>query len=123
MSIASISPFTLTDEERALLPTDAEVEAYRQQGWFLTKKLLTDAEVDELVAASERFYAGERDRVLPRRPPRLAYWEPSQGQVQRHNDYIHYESDAIARILAKPLIGAVAARLAEAEEIRVWQST
>jgi ectoine hydroxylase-related dioxygenase (phytanoyl-CoA dioxygenase family) len=43
--------------------------------------------------------------------------------VQRHNDYIHYESDAIGRILRKPLIGAVAARLAEAEEIRVFQAT
>jgi hypothetical protein len=123
MSIASISPFTLTDEERALLPTDAEVQAYRERGWFLTKKLLTDAEVDELVAASERFYAGERDRVLPSRPAKLAYWEPSRGDVQRHNDYIHYESAAIARILRKPLIGAVAARLAETSEIRIWQST
>jgi Phytanoyl-CoA dioxygenase (PhyH) len=115
--------FTLTDEERALLPSDEDVESYAQRGWYLTKKLLTDDEVDELVAASERFYAGERDRVLPRRPPRLAYWKPSDGPVQRHNDYIHYESSAIARILRKPLIGAVAARLAAADEIRVFQST
>ena len=43
--------------------------------------------------------------------------------MQRHNDYVHYESDAIAKILRKPLIGAVAARLAQAEEIRIFQST
>jgi hypothetical protein len=115
--------FTLTDEELALLPSDAEVEFYAEHGWYLTRKLFTDDEVDELVAASERFYAGERDRTLPVRPPRLAYWEPGNGDVQRHNDYVHYESDAIARILRKPLIGAVAARLARAEEIRVFQST
>ncbi|HEY0700348.1 MAG TPA: phytanoyl-CoA dioxygenase family protein [Micromonospora sp.] len=116
-------PFLLTDEERDLLPTDAEVAEYARSGWYLTRKLLTDDEVDELVAASERFYAGERDRELPARPPRLAYWTPEKGQVQRHNDYVHYESDAIARILRKPIIGAVAARLAEAEEIRVFQAT
>jgi ectoine hydroxylase-related dioxygenase (phytanoyl-CoA dioxygenase family) len=116
-------PFTLTAEERRLLPTGAEVEQYRRDGWYLTRKLLTDEEADELVAASERFYAGERDRTLPGRPPRLAYWQPADGPVQRHNDYIHYESDAIARILRKPLIGAVAARLAGTDEIRVFQST
>jgi hypothetical protein len=115
--------FTLTDEEQALLPSDVEVAFYAEHGWYLTKKLFTDDEVDELVAASVRFYAGARDRTLPVRPPRLAYWQPGDGAVQRHNDYIHYESDAIARILRKPLIGAVAARLAQADEIRVFQST
>ena len=113
----------LSDDERALLPTDADVVFYAEHGWYLSKKLLTDAEVDELLEASERFYSGERDRRLPLRPPNLAYWEPEHGAVQRHNDYVHYESDALARILRKPLIGAVAARLAEAEEIRIFQST
>jgi len=113
----------LTEEERELLPSQEDIEFYAEHGWFLSKKLLTDTEVDELVEASERFYAGHRDRTLPLRPSKLAYWEPSHGAVQRHNDYIHYESDAIARILRKPLIGAVAARLAQADEIRVWQST
>jgi hypothetical protein len=114
---------TLTDEERALLPTDEDVEWYATHGWYLSGKLLTDEEVDRLVAASEAFYAGARSRRLPARPPTLAYWEPVDGEVQRHNDYIHYESDEIAAILRKPLIGAVAARLAEAREIRVFQST
>jgi ectoine hydroxylase-related dioxygenase (phytanoyl-CoA dioxygenase family) len=120
----SLTPkFALTEEERELLPTDDEVQAYAEHGWYLTRKLFTDAEVDELVDASERYYAGERERELPVRPPKLASWRPSDGPVQRHNDYVHYESDPIARILRKPLIGAVAARLAEAAEIRVFQST
>ena len=74
-----------------------------------------DMSVDrvQLVAASERYYAGERSRRLPSRPPRLAYWEPGSGNVQRHNDYVHYESDALAKVLLKPVIGAVAARLAQ----------
>ncbi|MEU8601275.1 phytanoyl-CoA dioxygenase family protein [Streptomyces parvulus] len=117
------APFTLTDEERALLPTDEEVDLYTERGWYLSGKLFTDEEIDLLETASERFYAGHRDRTLPVRPPKLAYWEPDHGSVQRHNDYIHYEDDTIGRILRKPLLGAVAARLAEAEEIRVFQST
>ena len=117
------SAATLTEAERALLPDDADVRWYAKHGWYLSKRLLSDEESGGLVAASERFYAGHRDRRLPLRPPNLAYWEPSHGPVQRHNDYVHYESDEIARILRKPLIGAVAARLAQADQIRVFQST
>lgn len=123
MSLSATSLYTLTEEERSLLPSERDVEFYAEHGWYLSKKLLTDREVDELVAASERYYAGERDRRLPVRPPKLAYWDPSNGDVQRHNDYVHYEHDGLARLLRKPLIGAVAAALARAEEIRVFQST
>jgi ectoine hydroxylase-related dioxygenase (phytanoyl-CoA dioxygenase family) len=120
----SVTPmFTLTEEERSLLPSTDDVEFYAEHGWYLSKKLFTDAEVDELVAASERYYAGERDRRLPLQPPKLAYWDPSKGDVQRHNDYVHYEHDGLASLLRKPLIGAVAAALAGADEIRVFQST
>jgi hypothetical protein len=123
VSLSAIPAFTLTEEERSLLPSESDSEFYAEHGWYLTKKLFTDAEVDELVAASERYYAGERDRGLPLRPPRLAYWDPSKGDVQRHNDYVHYEHDGLARLLRKPLLGAVAAALARAGEIRVFQST
>jgi Phytanoyl-CoA dioxygenase (PhyH) len=119
----STDQLRLTSEERDLLPSDSDVEEYRAHGWYLSRKLLSDDEVDRLLAASERFYAGRRDRILPVRPPNLAYWEPSHGPVQRHNDYIHYESAEIWQILGKPLIGAVAARLAQTPEIRVFQST
>ncbi|WP_412542472.1 phytanoyl-CoA dioxygenase family protein [Longispora sp. K20-0274] len=118
-----LDTFALTEAERELLPSDDDVAFYAEHGWYLSKQLLTDDEVDELVAASERYYGGERDRLLPARPPKLAYWEPSHGPVQRHNDYVHYEHDVLGRILSKPLIGAVAARLAQAEEIRIFQST
>ncbi|HEX2131380.1 MAG TPA: phytanoyl-CoA dioxygenase family protein [Actinophytocola sp.] len=115
--------FVLSEQDQALLPSDEDVAFYAEHGWYLSQKLFTDAEVDELVAASERYYAGERSRRLPVRPPRLAYWTPEHGNVQRHNDYVHYESDPLAELLLKPVIGAVAARLARAEEIRVFQST
>jgi hypothetical protein len=114
---------TLTAAERELLPSYDEVESYLRRGWYLSKKLFTDEEIDLLQEASERYYAGERDRVLPCHPPSLAYWRPEDGAVQRHNDYVHYESDRIGAILRKPLLGAVAARLAGAVEIRIFQAT
>ncbi|MHA6765399.1 phytanoyl-CoA dioxygenase family protein [Streptacidiphilus sp. PAMC 29251] len=123
MTDTTTRSFALTEEELALLPDADDIAFYAEHGWYLTKQLLTDEEVDRLVAASEAYYAGERSRALPVRPPRLAAWQPSDGPVQRHNDYVHYESDPIADVLRKPLIGAVAALLAGADEIRVFQST
>ncbi|MCW6010175.1 phytanoyl-CoA dioxygenase family protein [Micromonospora sp. CPCC 205371] len=76
-----------------------------------------------LVEASDKFYLGYRDRTLPLHPPRIAYWTPELGDVQRHNDYIHYEVATIGDILTKPLLGAVAAVLSGAEVIRVFQTT
>ncbi len=123
MTVQESELFTLTGAERELLPSEREVASYAERGWYLSGKVFTDEETDQLEAASERFYAGHRDRTLPARPPKLAYWEPEQGPVQRHNDYIHYEDDTIARVLRKPLLGAIAARLAQADEIRAFQST
>jgi Phytanoyl-CoA dioxygenase (PhyH) len=121
--MTSTDEFTAAGVDADLLPSDEDVRGYGEHGWYLSKKLLTDGEADALQEASEAFYAGHRDRTLPLRPPNLSYWEPSDGLVQRHNDYIHYESDEIRKILTKPVIGAVAARLAQADEIRVFQST
>jgi ectoine hydroxylase-related dioxygenase (phytanoyl-CoA dioxygenase family) len=115
--------FQLTDEERAALPTADEVRFYAEHGWYLSRRLFSDDELDELQAATDKYYAGLRDRELPTRPPNLAAWEPAHGPVQRHNDYIHYECEAAGRILRKPLVGAVAAALAEAARIRVFQAT
>ena len=119
----SSSEFSLTAEEEALLPSDDDVRFYAEHGWYLSGKLFSDEEIDALVAASDDYYDGARDHHLPSRPPKLAYWRPEHGDVQRHNDYVHYESDVIAKILRKPLVGAVAARLAQASEIRIFQST
>jgi hypothetical protein len=115
--------FALSIEERKLLPTDDDVRFYREHGWYLAKPLLSEHEVDAMAEAAERFWAGHRDRTLPVRPPRLTYWEPSHGDVFRNNDYIIYEDLTIARILSKPIIGAVAARLLDTDQIRVLNST
>jgi ectoine hydroxylase-related dioxygenase (phytanoyl-CoA dioxygenase family) len=115
--------FHLTADELALLPSDSDVRFYAEHGWYLSKKLFSDSEIDALVAASDDYYGGARDRELPVRPAKLASWKPSDGPVQRHNDYVHVESDQLAKILRKPLVGAVAARLAGVDEIRIFQST
>lgn len=106
-----------------MLPSLNDVEFYRKHGWWLTGRLFSEEEIDALVVATDRFYAGERDRQLPLRPPRTKNWSPQDGDVRREDDYVHYQSSAIADLILKPLIGAVAGRLMPAEEVRVMQVT
>jgi ectoine hydroxylase-related dioxygenase (phytanoyl-CoA dioxygenase family) len=115
--------FQLSDAERDLLPGKEDIAFYQSHGWYISKPLLSAKEVDRLWAASEAFYAGHRDRSLPFHPSTLAYWTQEKGDVQRHNDYIHFENREIGEILTKPIIGAVAAAIAKAEAMRVFQST
>ena len=90
--------FALTDEERELLPSDEDVAFYAEHGWYLTKKLFTD-DGGRRAGRGQRavLRRGARPPAARLRPPRLAYWEPAHGAVQRHNDYVHYESDAHRR--------------------------
>jgi ectoine hydroxylase-related dioxygenase (phytanoyl-CoA dioxygenase family) len=115
--------FELTDAELELLPSAEDIAFYAENGWYLSQKLLTDDEIATLEEASEKFYAGVKDREIPARPPRLSYWTPEQGARLRQNDYVHYEVDAIGAILRKPLLGAVAAMIARAQTMRLWQAT
>jgi hypothetical protein len=115
--------FVLTAAEMELLPSAEDVRFYQEHGWYLSKKLFTDDEVDALLEASDKFYGGYRDELLPSHPPMLAYWTPEMGDVLRHNDYLHVEIKAVRDILAKPLVGAVAALLAGVDLIRIFQTT
>lgn len=115
--------FSLTAAERRLLPSAEDVAFYREHGWFLTPPLFDPDELAAGIEASDRFYRGERDRRLPRRLPWAAYWTPADGDVQRHNDYIVYESDTLRRLFCTPLLGAVAARLMGTPSVRLWSST
>ncbi|MFC0269329.1 hypothetical protein [Kushneria aurantia] len=115
--------FCLNEEEIASLPSDEDVVHYQRHGWYISKKLLSDDEVAWLEKASDDFYAQGADRPLHAHPSKLAYWSKDKGEVQRHNDYIAYENEVIGKILQKPLIGAVAAKLSGCKEIRIFQTT
>lgn len=109
----------LTDEQRALLPSEADVAFYREHGYYVSGKLFTDAQIDAAVAGSDRFYAGSTDDlgvVLPEpfRP------KGSYGDTLRKHDYASLQNRELTGLVRHPLLGAIAARLAETPSIRLW---
>jgi hypothetical protein len=117
------SNLSLTDAQRALLPDEHDVHHYREHGWYRSKTLFTDAEMDAFSAASERFYALDLDEPteILARVPHLNNFRPKGAyQGLRKHDQASMYSKGLRRLVTHPLLGAVAAALSGSDEIRLW---
>lgn len=110
--------YALTAEELALLPTDEEVQFYQVHGYYHTRKIFTDEEIDAASAGSERFYRGELDEPYPA-SVRNWGWKPEHGNVLRKNDYASLRNRELTALVRKPILGAIAARL-RGTPVRLW---
>lgn len=111
----------MTRTELGWLPTDADVEAYRRDGFFVARQVVPEAVLDLAEHGMARFYAGDVDAPFP---GRTAYdhfdWSPAHGNVLRKNDYASRMVRELDTLVRTPSLGAIAARLAGAAEIRLW---
>lgn len=110
----------LTPEQERLLPTDADVEFYREHGYYVSGRIFTDDELDEYAYGSERYYAGERDFCLPESIRAFEGWKPDDGDVLRVNDYVSLQNSELSELVRHPLVGAIAARLSQSPAVRLW---
>lgn len=111
---------TTTTDTDALLTAD-DVAAYREQGYWLSPVVLDERLLDAALYGQDRFYAGDHDAPFPGRT-RFDHtdWEPSHGDGLRKNDYARLQVRELGALATAPIIGAVAARLAGVDEIRLW---
>jgi len=111
--------FELDASERDLLPDEAAVAFYRQHGYYISPRIFSDVELERALAGSERYYTGERDRLLPDGSGAGGIRD-DHGNALRKNDYASLQNDALAAIVRKPVLGAIAARLCGARAVRLW---
>jgi ectoine hydroxylase-related dioxygenase (phytanoyl-CoA dioxygenase family) len=111
-------PVELTDDQRALLPTEEDVAFFEQHGWWISPRLLSDEELDDARYGVERYYAGERDTELLLSTG--TDWTEAHGNTMRQNDYVSLQVDQLRRLAHHPLVGATAARLARTAEVRLF---
>ncbi|MBF6416326.1 phytanoyl-CoA dioxygenase family protein [Nocardia cyriacigeorgica] len=115
--------FELSRTERELLPSDDDVEFYQQHGWYVSPRLLTDEAVDDALAALEAHHRRERDYTLPGAIDELYDWAPGAAHQVRFNDYVALTNRRLREFMLRPILGAIAARLAQTTQIRLWQSS
>lgn len=107
---------TLTSEQRALLPTDDDLRAYREHGWWISPVIIPDDVLDAAERGMQRYYAGDLDRPCVR----PGGWTAPPSQGLRKDDYASLSVDELTALVRHPMIGATAARLSGAAGIRLW---
>jgi ectoine hydroxylase-related dioxygenase (phytanoyl-CoA dioxygenase family) len=101
-----------------LLPTEAEVQFFRESGYWLAPKVLSDAELGALRDHMDRVYAGVHETG---REPWLGGWKPGgDPNAIRKTDNAHWADLTLRALAFNETIGAMAARLIGADTIHLW---
>jgi hypothetical protein len=103
----------------ALLPTDDDVALYRERGYHVSGKVLSDEVIDEAARGAERHFAGERDFPMPI-DGGFSDWKPGDPEDIRNSEFVALQNAQIRALALQPIIGAIAARLAGTDTIRMW---
>lgn len=121
----SLATTKLSAADRKLLPTVADIEEYQRLGYYKSRKIFTDAEIDQVAAAQQRFY----DTGAPQKLPQFE--DPGEGTDLRwsipgnepggmmKNDYVRFAMPEMDSFIRKPLFAAVAACMS-GEPVRLW---
>jgi hypothetical protein len=106
------------------IPTDDDIRFFREHGWWVSREpIYSNQTLDEIEQAIEQHQNGKRVRPLPFQLKSYLDWTPEKGEGLRINDYIVYQTDAIRRLTLSPVVGLIAARLANTSQIRLHNSS
>ena len=118
--LTNLSRYQLSEAEIALLPTDEDVAFYEEHGWYISKKVIPEELIDEAIEACFRFYAGERDAILPT-DTGYSNWKPGDGDDMRNNEFTTLQHKLLKKFALQPIIGAIAAKLTRSKSIRIFE--
>ena len=109
----------LTNEQRALLPSQDDVEFYDENGYYISREgVIPDWLIERARVGTERFYRGERDAHLPVETG-FVNSRPDNEATPRNNEFVSLQVNELRDLALYPLIGAIAARLTRSREIRL----
>jgi hypothetical protein len=109
----------LTQNQLTLLPDADDIAAFRQDGYFVSKVLFSEEEIDTYLEASDRFYRAEVDEPEVSVPERFRP-TGSYGPGLRKHDQSSMFSKKLRELVTRPILGAIAGRLVGTPEIRLW---
>lgn len=105
-------------EEAARLVTPEVVERYHRDGYWVSPPLFDAADVQRLVRAHDRLWAGEHDRPIPPQYG-LCTVDPASTRLRQQCNAF-WVNDDIRWAVTHPVLGLIAARLMDASQVRLW---
>ena len=103
--------------ERTYKITDQDKDTFERDGYWISPKLLDDAQIERLREAHERIWSGDYDGDGL---PMNHYRANSNADALRKLDNGWWINDEVRRTVTDPLIGELTADLLQADEIRLW---
>lgn len=107
----------LTNEQLSLLPTQEEIEQFRQRGWYVSKPIFSESEIEQALIGVQRHYEGERDNLLSKK---ISLTDNSSNF--RYDSLIVQQNHQIASLTKNALMGYIASLLMASREIRLFFS-
>lgn len=100
------------------LPTAEDVHFFRENGYWVSPKLFTDEQLARIVEHQDNIY---EENYETGRAPYRGYWKKSDNPAGlRKTDNSHWADLTLRSVATDPTIGAIAAKLMEADVIRLW---
>ena len=107
------------DSVDSTLPTDDDVAAYRERGWHITGEIVPHELLDRMRALVDEHQHRPADRRLSKEIGH-ADWSPADGSGVRNSEFLSLQEPRARELSLMPLIGAIAARLAGSDSIRLF---
>src|SRR5271165_3407654 len=99
-------------------PTDADLNEYRERGYWITPKLLPDDQIEQLRKEVNRIFEYDYDRdIYPF--DRVYVYDLKSPELRKVNNG-WWLNDNIRSLVLSPNLGALVAPFMETNEVRVW---
>jgi len=112
-------PHDLTAEQVRLLPTAHDIAQFQKTGWYKSPVVLSDELLDHAMRGVRAFHQGERDWTLEN-TSRIGNDDCSSDKAVLNNEMTSLQKKEIRDLLNAPILGAITAKLAETNSIRLF---
>ena len=100
------------------LPTEDDIHFYETHGWWVSPRVFSDQELERATEAAFRFYQGP-DISLPVSDGYSNWTAAEPPEVARNNEFVSLQSVGLRALAWSSRLGAIAARLARTDQIRL----
>lgn len=98
--------------------TGADIEEYRQRGYWITPKLLPDDQIERLRAAFDRIFRYDYDRdIYPF--DRVYVYNLESPELRKVNNG-WWLNDDVRSLVLSPKLGYIVAQFMDTDEVRIW---
>ncbi len=104
--------------DQSLLPTDKDIEFWNENGYWISKKLLSDEFLEQLRNAMYRVWAAEFETG---KEPWGGAWKLGENpDAIRKMDQSHWSNNTLRKLATSGVVGEVAAKLTGSPEVKLW---